>query len=132
MALTPPNVLILGHSFVRRLREDLSPNFDLRTDENFHLSSDAIVYLNGVGGHTVRKLRQHDLGVVSSRNPAAVILEIGTNDLVDLRPEVVGSEIEELVRLLLESYSVRVIGVCEVLPRVQAPFFNAAASILNQ
>lgn len=39
-------------------------------------------------------------------------MEIGTNDLSDLRPEVVGSEIEEFVRLLLDSYAVRVIGVC--------------------
>ena len=54
-------------------------------------------------------------------------MELGTNDL-----EVTGSEIEELVRLLLDTFSVRVIGVCEVLPRVGAPFFNGAASILNQ
>ena len=132
MALSPPKVLILGHSFVRRLRDDLRSNFDSRADENFHLSSDAIVYLSGVGGRTVRKLRQHDLGVVSSRNPTVIILDIGTNDLVDIRPEVVGSEIEELIRLFLDSFSVSVVGVCEVLPRVQAPFFNAAASILNQ
>jgi len=36
------------------------------------------------------------------------------------------------VRLLLETYSVRVVGVCEVLPRVRAPFFNDAAQMLNQ
>ena len=60
-----------------------------------------------------------------------VILEIGTNDLTRLRPEVTGSEIEELVRLLLDTFSVRVIGVCEVLPRARAPFFNDAALILN-
>ena len=64
--------------------------------------------------------------------PQVVILELGTNDLARLRPEVTGSEIEELVRLLLDTFSVRVIGVCEVLPRVGAPFFNGAASILNQ
>ena len=64
--------------------------------------------------------------------PQVVILELGTNDLARLRPEVAGSEIEELVRLLLDTFSVRVIGVCEVLPRVGAPFFNGAASILNQ
>ena len=32
----------------------------------------------------------------------------------------------------LDTFSVRVIGVCKVLPRVRAPFFNGAASILNQ
>lgn len=52
--------------------------------------------------------------------------------LVADHPEVVGSEIDDLVQLLLQSSSVRVIGVCEVIPRVRAPFFNAAAPILNQ
>ena len=64
-------------------------------------------------------------------SPQVVILEIGTNYLTRLRPEVTGSEIEELVRLLLDSFSVRVIGVCEVLPRARAPFFNDAALIFN-
>ena len=59
-------------------------------------------------------------------------MEIGTNDLSDLRPEVVRSEIEELVRLLLDSYAARVFGVCEVIPRVRASIFNDAALILNQ
>ena len=63
---------------------------------------------------------RRDLRVVSSLSPKVVILKIGTNDLAGLRPEVTGSEIEELVRLLLDTYSVRVIGVCEVIPRVQA------------
>ena len=69
---------------------------------------------------------------VSALKPDVIILEIGTNDLAANRPEVVGSEIDDLVQLLLQSYSVRVIGVCEVIPRVRAPFFNAAAPILNQ
>ena len=45
---------------------------------------------------------------------------------------VVGSAIEELVRRLLDSYSVRVVGVCEVIPRVRALFLNGAARTLNQ
>ena len=69
---------------------------------------------------------------VSALKPDVIILEIGTNDLAANRPDVVGSEIDDLVQLLLQSYSVRVIGVCEVIPRVRAPFFNAAAPILNQ
>ena len=36
------------------------------------------------------KLRQQDLSVVSSFAPDIVILEIGANDLVVDRPEVVG------------------------------------------
>ena len=34
--------------------------------------------------------------------------------------------------MLLKSYSVRVIGVCEVISRVGAPFFNDAALVLKK
>ena len=122
MASSPPTVLLFGHSFIRRLRDDLQTQFDPRADEGFKLSKDAIVHLHGVAGRTVRKLIQYDLGVFSSLSPHAVILEIGTNDLSDLRPEVVGLEIEELIRLLLDSYAVRVIGLCEVIPRLLLRF----------
>ena len=97
MASSPPTALVLGHSFVRRLRVDLQARFDSRADETFDLSNDAIVQLHGVGGLTVARLRR-DLRVVSSLSPEVVILEMGTNDLAGLRPEVTGSEIEELVR----------------------------------
>ena len=43
-----------------------------------------------------------------------IVLELGTNDLANLSPEVVGSESEELVSLLLEAFSVRFICVCYV------------------
>jgi len=45
-----------------------------------------------------------------------VIIELGTNDLANLSPEVVGSEIKELVSLPLETFSVCVIRVCQVIP----------------
>ena len=37
--------------------------------------------------------------------------------MTNLSPEVVGSKIEELISLLLEAFSVRVLGVCRVIPR---------------
>ena len=136
MACEPPKILVLGHSFVRRLREDLEVAFDERASRDFHLQGTARVRLYGVGGRTVSKLRQHDLSVVSSFAPDIVILEIGTNDLAVDRPEVVGSEIEELVRFLREDMSIRVVGVCEVIPRgvcsPRAENFNESVSVLNQ
>ena len=132
MASSPPTVLILGHSFVRRLSSDLRSNFDARAAKHFNHLGDAVIHLHGVGGRTVKKLRFFDLGVVSALKPDVIILEIGTNDLVPDHHEVVGSEIDDLVQLLLQSYSVQVIGVCEVIPHVQALFFNAAAPIFNQ
>ena len=61
-----------------------------------------------MGGRTLKTLRRYDLGAVSTLKPDVIILEIGTNDLVANRPEVAGSEIVDLVQLLLQSYSVRV------------------------
>ena len=102
-----PSVLILGHSFVKRLKRDLRSHFD----GNFKLGGTASVHLHGVGGRTVAKLRSSDLHVVERIAPDVVILEIETNDLVDISPEVVGSEIENLVRLLLGHYKVRIVCV---------------------
>ena len=63
------------------------------------------------------KLRSSGLHVVERIAPDVLILEIGTNDLVDKSPEVVGSDIENLVRLLLGHYKVRIVCVCHVIPR---------------
>ena len=65
----------------------------------------------------IRTLQSPDLYVVERIAPDVLILEIGTNDLVDKSPEVVGSEIENLVRLLLGHYKVRIVYVCHVIPR---------------
>ena len=123
MASSPPTVLILGHSSVRRLSSDLRSNFDARAAKHFNLLGDAVIHLHGVGGRTLKKFRLFVLGVVSALKLDVIILEIGANDLVADHPEVVGSEINDLVQLLLQSSSARVIGVCEVIPRVRAPFF---------
>ena len=110
MASSPPTIFIFGHSFVGRLSSDLRSNFDALAAEHSNLLGDAVMH--GVGGLTVKKLHLHDLGVVSALKPDVIVLEIRTNDLFANRPEVVGSEIDDLVQLLLQSYSVRVIGVC--------------------
>ena len=81
MAGQVPRVLILGHSFVKRLQRDMLSNFDARVDANFKLQGSALVHLHGIGGRTVAKLRSFDLHVITSISPDVVILEIGTNDL---------------------------------------------------
>ena len=106
MAFEPLKILVFGHSFGRRLRDDLKVPFDDRACRDFHLQGTAKVRLYGVGGLTVSKLRQRDLSVVSSFAPDIVILEIGTNDLTVDQPEVVGSAIEELVHFLKEVLSI--------------------------
>ena len=79
MARSPPVVLILGHSFVRRLCHDLETGFDQRADLNFNLKGTAVVFMHGVGGRTVPKLRMFDVHVVKQLSPDIIIVEIGTN-----------------------------------------------------
>ena len=115
MAPTSPVVLILGHSFVRN---DLETGFDQRADVNFNLEGTATVFMHGVGGRTVPKLRKFDLHVVKRLSPDIIILEIGTNDLTRNGPEIVGSEIDDFVRFILDNLPVHVVGVCHVIPCV--------------
>ena len=111
-----PTVLILGHSFVKRLKHDLRSHFDPQADSNYKLGGTASVHLHGVGERTVAKLWLFNLHVVEPIAPDVLILEIGTNDLVDTSPEVLGSKIESMVCPLLESYLVRIVCVCHVIP----------------
>ncbi|CAH3042242.1 unnamed protein product, partial [Porites lobata] len=89
MARSSPVVLILGHSFVRRLCHDLETGFEQRADLNFNLKGTAVVFMHGVGGRTVPKLRMFDLHVVKQLSPDIIIVEIGTNDLTRVGPEVI-------------------------------------------
>ena len=96
MSVSVPKVLILGHSFVCRLRDNLDAQFDDCASKNFHLPESANVSLYGTGGRTVEKLLKYDLIFVLNFRPDIILLEIGTNDLSHSAPEVVGSKIEEL------------------------------------
>ena len=105
MVLSVPNVLILGHSFVRNFKADLAARFDPRVGEDFGLHGSANVHLYGVGGRTVSSLRSFDLPVISRTAPEVVILEIGTKDLSQNGPEVVASDIEDFACFFAEGIS---------------------------
>ena len=123
MAVAVPKALILGHSFVRRLQRDLDSGFNPRATSDFNLHGTASVYMHGVGGRTTETLQENDLHVVRDLAPDIVILEIGTDDLTHTPSEIVGSNIEEFVRLLEGKFSVRAIGVCGVIPRgISVPY----------
>ena len=120
-----PRVLILGHSFVKRLYRDVCHRRIPRASLDFNLQNVANIFFHGIGGRTVAKLVKHDLDVVRRVRPQIVLLEIGTNDLaLNIRPESVGSAIEELVNTLLTQFEVSVVCVCHVIPRGE---FNVGA-----
>ena len=54
---------------------------DSRMSPLSKLDGTAHVYMHGLGGHTVNKLRKYDFGVVARLSPDIDILEIGINDL---------------------------------------------------
>jgi hypothetical protein len=131
MELPRPNVLVFGHSFVKRLHRDLRSNFDVRAALSFIIQR-ASVKLYGIGERTVDKLIAFDLDTVRSFGPAIVILEIGTNDFSHSKPEVAGSKIDDLVHLLLQLPYVQIVGVCLITHLAASPEFNRQAFILNQ
>ena len=80
--------------------------------------------------------------IISQRVPDlssdAMLLEIGTNELGFISPEIVGSDIHDLVEYLHFSLGIKLVGVCLVIPgRIHEsglPFagFNLLALKLNQ
>ena len=100
-----PRALVLGHSFVRRLKEFAAHN---------HLG---------------------DLDKIRSTAPNIVVLELGSNDLCDKDsdPETIALSIVALVELLITELSLRFIAVCEVTARQIEPFvgYNERAALLN-
>mgnify|MGYP002259979902 FL=1 len=121
-----PRVLILGHWFIRRLRD-----FIVENARNYHLNlylTDSItVEWHGVGARTIAKVRQFDLGEVIRFGSDIVFLQIGTNDLAQrgMSPLTVGSAIEGFVRIFYDEYWVRLICVGQTIRRHFAGNFNA-------
>ena len=107
-----PSILILGHFFVRRLRDDLDAHFDLCAAPNFHIPQSDHIFLLGTGGRTVDQMFKYDLSW-------------GTNKLSIHAAAVVGSKLDDLAHVLRGQYKVRVVVVCQVINRnwlhTQAP-----------
>ena len=81
MASMVLKVLVLGHSFVKRLSWDISKGFNMQIGSSFGLVRTAVVWLAGMGGRTIDKLRHFDLDIITAYRSNIVILEIRTNDL---------------------------------------------------
>ena len=107
------SVLIMGHSFVHRLAALVQKKRHLHSFVNLHTIAD--IHFHGGVGRTIKKFRKFDLKVVRQIAPKVIILELGSNDLVNLSPQTVGSELENLVGELHEAYSVEFVMVGQVL-----------------
>ena len=127
-------VLILGHSFIRRLREHITSSQDNGyTAKLGILTPEFFCKWHGVGGRTIAKVVKYDLGVVKDFGPDIIILQLGSNDLVDSTALTVGSDIEDLVVLLHDHYKVDLICVCQTLRRSSLEvMFNKNVSLLTR
>ena len=81
------------------------------------LSGIADIYFHGVGSRTIPKFRKFDFNVVRQLVPDVIIVEFGSNDLVQLSPQTVGSELQSLVRKLYKIDSVQFVVIGQVLCR---------------
>ena len=98
-------VLILGHSFIRRLHAFITRSHDNEYTTKLGISTpDFICKWHGVGGRTVAKVLKYDLSVVKEFGPDIIILQLGTNDLVNSSPLTVGSSLEHLGRVFYSQF----------------------------
>jgi len=79
-----PRFLVLGNSFVRRIREFAAQNHSGGPyDLNLGLSNICSIIFYGIGGRAVDKMIKNDLDKIRSAAPNIVVLELSSNDLCD-------------------------------------------------
>ena len=67
-----------------------------------------------------------------STRPDIVIVQLGTNNLTFQSPLQVGSELEDFVRLLHDSYGVKFVSVCQTIHRCSVTAFNKNVDLLTR
>ena len=72
--------LVLGHSFVRRMKYYLHEKQDLK----LNLQQYSYIYYHGVGGYKLQDLWS-EISLVQELQPKVVLLDIGCNDLFNPR-----------------------------------------------
>lgn len=135
-ATTQPRVLILGHSFVRRMKDFLCQNHvekECRMD--FKLRKLCVVTLLGIGGRTIDKLIRFDLEKIRKTTPTILVLEMGSNDLCDLScdPQTICQAIMAFTELLAFELNIHHTVICKVIARKKPPFpdYNQRVKELN-
>ena len=120
-------MLILHHFFIRHLHVFLRQNF-----RNLHIDGDLSIKWHGIGERTISKLIRHDLGIVDTFASEIVVNQLGTNHLSSLSTVETGSALEELSRLLHESYGVPRVCVCQTTFRGNAALVNRQVKLLTK
>ena len=131
--MAPVKVLVLGHSYVRRLH-----NYLIKTQQvnlNLALTGHAVTFFGRGGLQFARLLRV--LSHACSPGYDLVLLEFGTNDLADGCPvELLVDRAIAVAETLIEKYGVKQVVFMEVLSRTTGryrcpPNFNSEARRFN-
>lgn len=110
----PGRVLILGHSYIRRLESYCSGlgrvNMGINPDQ-------ASVSFHGIGGARVAALWD-ELGRISRVKPDVLTLQIGGNDLSGRSSESVAEDILQFLEYLEGHFHIQHVFLCQLLPRI--------------
>jgi len=113
--MAEPQVLILGHSFIRRLHEFARlPSNALR--EDFDITTPMNLHWHGIGD----ELWPKSYATIWRFSPDIVILQLGMNDISDhsIRSALtVGSQSEDVTKLSHEQFGVTVACMCQTILR---------------
>lgn len=115
----PCRILVLGHSFIVRLKSFLKRNV---AEHNFTLNLDPAQFMiqySGRSGANVEKLRS-DLEIVADFEPTVIVLQIGTNDLCNSFKSIedVAGSIFALAEHLACKYHVQRVVIMQILHRL--------------
>ena len=119
----PKSVLVLGHSYVRRLGEfvhqsswDVSPNFGLK-------ESQGTVYFAGYGGASVHRIHALLREVLERFMPDVVVLQVGSNDVRSNGddPEYLADRLLGLARRLRDEFGITNVIVSQLFFRTVVP-----------
>ena len=134
----PANVVVYGHSFIKRLKYHLQREFGNNHNLGLQYEVANVQYL-GFPGSNVPKARYEHLHIIMQQTPDIVYLELGGNDLCCERvhPISVSSELHELVCDLLQ-LGVKFVIVGQMVYRhgrgipSKIPNYNARVLLANQ
>ena len=144
MALSNSKTLILGHSFICRLEDDINCPYKPWQSHNFGLRQCDAFFVHE-GGWKVSINYENFLQEVQAKLeslPAhfdAVIIQLGGNDLclTKIEPLELASKIEDFAQWLLNKGLTKVVYVCEVFARphpknVSPATYESRRSAVNQ
>lgn len=135
------NVLLVGHSFIRRLGRSIGHSSELLSNFGFSFHQ-CVVRFHGVSGGTLRKLQEDHIFAEKIRpfRPKIIIVQLGGSDLCipNTRPEVFACELKEWMETLMGHHGhIKHVFICELFVRrttrgVNVHIYESRRTIVNK